>query len=228
MNQIAPAGIREDLRALVDEVSCSALVDSVAQRYNHPAHVLDLVSPNPGAVLFGRAATIRFMPTRRDLQHPVENDFASLFYRAIGEWGGEGTVLVMSHGGHPDAALGGGRKLSRLRHNGLAGVVADGRLRDFDDLSQYGFVTYCRGETVRQGGNVVMPVAAGVPVEVSGVSVVPGDYVYASQAGAVVIPAPDVLEIMEDAASREQRDLASMAGMVNEDPATVIANGESR
>ena len=109
-------------------------------------------------------------------------------YRAIAD-GGEGAVLVMSNGGHPDAALGGGRKLSRGRHTGLAGVLADGRLRDFDDLSGYGFVTYCRGETVRQGGHLVMPMDVNVPVEISGVTVLPGDYVYADSSGAAIIPA---------------------------------------
>jgi regulator of RNase E activity RraA len=224
----AAAGPAAQHRSMLSRVSCSSLVDAMAARHDHPAHILDLVSPTPGAVLFGRAATIRFLPTRRDLQHPVENDFASLFYRSLGTDGGEGVVLVMSNGGHPDAALGGSRKLCRLGHNGLAGVLADGRLRDFGDLAEYGFVTYCRGETVRQGATRVMAAAAGVPVEVSGVTVVPGDYVYASSAGAVVIPAADVEAILADAAAREERDAASMAAMRDEDPATVIKNGERR
>jgi 4-hydroxy-4-methyl-2-oxoglutarate aldolase len=217
-----------ELRSMLGRVSCSALVDAMADRYTHPAHILDFVSPTKGSVLFGRAVTIRFFPTRKDVQRPVENDFASLFYRGIAEMGGEGAVLVLSSGGHPDAALGGGRKLSRLRHNGLAGVLADGRLRDFDDLGSYGFATYCRGETVRQGGSLVMPIAANVPVEVSGVGVLPGDYVYADSAGAVIVPAGIIQEVLQDAAAREERDAASAERMTNEDPATVIAKGEAR
>jgi len=216
-----------ELHAMLDRVSCSAIVDAMAARYPHPAHILDLVSPTPGAVLFGRAVTIRFLPTRRDIQHPVDNDFASLFYRAIAG-GAVGNVLVMSSGGHPDAALGGGRKLSRLRHNGLAGVLADGRLRDFPDLAEYGFATYCRGETVRQGGSLVMPAEANVPVEVSGVTVLPGDYVYADSSGAVIVPGGDIWEILSTAAAGEERDAASAERMRSEDPATVITNGEAR
>ena len=211
----------------VTGLKCADLVDAMGRLHRHRCHILDLVSPTPGAVLFGRAVTIRFLPTRRDIQHPVDNDFASLFYRAIAE-GGVGAVLVMSNGGHPDAALGGGRKLSRLRHNGLAGVLADARLRDFPDLAEYGFATYCRGETVRQGGNVVMPAAANVPVEVSGVTVLPGDYVYADSSGAVIVPAADILEVLSTAAASEERDVASAERMRREDPATVIAMGEAR
>jgi regulator of RNase E activity RraA len=217
----------QELRSKLDRVSCSALLDALLDRYAHPSHVLDLVSPTPGRVLFGPAVTIRFIPTRSDLVHPVQNNFASNFYKAIGE-NGQGAVLVMSSGGHPDAALGGGRKLSRLRHNGLAGVLADGRLRDFEALGTYEFATYCRGETVRQGANLVMPVAANVPVEVSGVTVIPGDYVYADSSGAVIVPAGVVYEVFQDAAAREVRDAASADRMASEDPAIVIAKGEVR
>lgn len=217
----------DELRPMLDRVTCSAMVDAMSERYAHPAHVLDLVSPTPGRVLFGRAATIRYMPVRKDVQHPVRNNFASLFYQAI-EQGGIGAVLVLSNGGHPDSALGGGRKLSRLRHNGLAGVLADGRLRDFDALSGYNFATYCRGQTVRQGGNLIMPVEAGVPVEISGVGVLPGDWIYADATGAVVVPAGDIVGVLEDAARFEERDAASAERMIQEDPATVIAHGEAR
>ena len=200
-----------ELRPMLGRVSCAAIVDQLVTRHGHPCHVLDLRSPTPGAVLFGPAVTIRFFPARKDVKHPVDNDFAALFYRAI-QAGGEGAVLVMSNGGHPDAALGGGRKLTRLRHTRLAGVLADGRLRDFDDLATYEFVTYCRGETVRQGG----------------VGVLPGDYVYADGAGAAIIPAADVADVLAAAAAAEERDAASAARMADEDPLVVMAQGEAR
>src|SRR3546814_2596319 len=76
-----------------------------------------------------------------------------------------GKVLVLSSGGYPDASLGGGTKLSRLEHQGLAGVLADGRLRDFDELREHPFSTWCRGEATRWGGDTVMPFAANVAVE---------------------------------------------------------------
>ena len=218
----------QDLRDMLPRVSCSAIVDAMAGRHAHAAHILDMVSPNPGSVLFGQAVTIRYFPTRKDIQHPVHNNFASLFYQAIEDGGGEGKVLVMGGGGHHDSAFGGGRKLSRLRHNALAGVLAEGRLRDFDALAGYGFTTYCRGETVRQGGNLIMPMTANVPVEVAGVGVMPGDYIYADSTGAVVVPAAEIREVLEEAIESEIRDQASADRMIHEDPATVIAQGETR
>ena len=218
----------QELRALLPKVSCAAIVDAMAGRHAHNAHILDLVSPKAGAVLFGQAVTIRYFPTRKDVQHPIHNNFASLFYQAIEHGGGEGKVLVMGGGGHPDSAFGGGRKLSRLRHNGLAGVLAEGRLRDFDALGDYGFTTYCRGETVRQGGNLIMPLTANVPVEIAGVGIMPGDYIYADASGAVVVPAAEIREVLEEAVESEIRDQASADRMIHEDPANVIAHGETR
>ncbi|MFN2556131.1 MAG: hypothetical protein ABR592_04550 [Nitriliruptorales bacterium] len=110
------------------------------------SHVLDLISPTPGHRLFGPAATIGFVPRRADVELAGDYRFAALFYRAI-ERAPAGGVLVLAAGGNPRVSLGGGIKLSRVDNQGLAGVLSDGRLRDFDQLRGYRFVTYCRGET---------------------------------------------------------------------------------
>ncbi|MFD1276177.1 hypothetical protein ACFQ51_44345 [Streptomyces kaempferi] len=84
--------------------------------------------------------------------------------------------------------------------------MTDGRLRDFDQLRSYSFATWCRGEAVRWGGDMVMPYASRVAVEISGVCVSPGDYVYMDNAGGVVIPAASldrVIAIAEDVATAE-------------------------
>lgn len=217
----------ERFRALLPRLSCASLVDAMAARYSHRAHILDLVSPKRGSVLFGQAVTIAYIPTRTDIRDRVDNDFASLFYRAI-KSGGAGKVLVMAGGGHRDAAYGGGRKLSRLRHTGLAGAMVDGRLRDLDTLADYAFVTYCRGETVCQGGGLVMPHAVNVPVQFQGVGVLPGDYIYVDSSGAVVMPEADIADILTDATNRHTRDQISADRMRHEDPEKVISEGEAR
>ena len=66
----------------------------------------------------------------------TELGFGALCYQALGE-SAAGKVLVLSSGGYPDASHGGGTKLSRLQNTGAAGVLADGRLRDFEQLGDY-------------------------------------------------------------------------------------------
>ena len=199
-------------------VACASLVDAMGRVHGHRAHILDLVSPAPRK-LFGPVATISYLPYRDDLDE-AELGFGPLFHRALSGLA-QGAVLVLSSGGYPDASHGGGTKLSRLEHAGVAGVVADGRLRDFAQLADYGFATWCRGEATRWGGDTVMPFAANVAIEVGGVCVVPGDYLYADASGAVVIPANTKDRVIDEAIAIEAEDRRSEQVIANEDVAAV-------
>jgi regulator of RNase E activity RraA len=198
---------------LLDQVSCASLVDGMGRVHRHRAHILGLVSPAPRR-LFGPVVTIAYLPYRDDLPQ-TEIGFGPLFYEAVGG-SPAGAVLVLSSGGYTDAAHGGGTKLSRLVHTRAAGVLADGRLRDFDELREYAFATWCRGETTRWGGDTVMPFAANVAVEVGGVSVTPGDYVYADASGAVVIPSASLKRVLDEALSVEAEDARSLGEIAAE------------
>lgn len=197
--------LRARLLPLLPRVSTSALSDCLATVHRHPAAIVDLVTPTPERVLFGPAATMRFLPHRADLFRAPVHDFAHQYYRAVGE-APEGRVLVMSCGGMPDAALAGGRKLSRAAFQSVAGVLADGRLRDLHELAGLGLAIHCAGEAVVPANGVLTPVDAGVAVQVRGVTVVPGDFVHADRAGAVVIPAALVEQVVAAAVELEEAD----------------------
>jgi regulator of RNase E activity RraA len=198
---------------LLDRVACASLVDAMGRLHSHRAHILSLVSPAPRR-LFGPVATIAYLPYRDDLQQ-TELGFGALFDQAVGE-SPEGTVLVLSSGGYPEASHGGGTKLSRLQHSAAAGVLADGRLRDFEQLAEYAFATWCRGEATRWGGDTVMPFAANVSVEIGGVCVIPGDYLYADASGAVVIPRASVERVIDEALRVEAEDVRSLEAIATE------------
>ncbi len=199
-----------DLRELAAAVSCSAICDAMMRRHAHRAHVMDLVSPTPERWLLGPALTMQFLPLRADHFTSERHDFGALLLEAVGDADPAGHVLAVSSWGYPDAPIAGGKKLSRLRNLGLAGLVADARLRDFEEVEALGIAAWCRGETVRQGGEAIMPFAANVPVGLCGVTVFPGDWIYADASGAVVIPPGDVRAILEDAARIEERDAAEV------------------
>ena len=196
------------------ELGSAALVDAMGRIHAHRAHILALASPDPTRPLFGPAVTIAFLPYRDDLAE-TELGFAHLFYEAIGR-NPKGRVLVLSSGGYPDASHSGGTKLSRVQNNRLAGVLTDGRLRDFNELRRYDFATWCRGEATRWGGETVMPYAANIAVEVGGVLVTPGDYVYADSAGAVVIPARSLDRVLDEASKIDAEDRESLEQIRNE------------
>ncbi|MFG1811669.1 RraA family protein [Streptomyces sp. NPDC049040] len=206
-----------DPRTLVEGLSCASLVDAMGRVHQHRAHILSLVSPTPERSLFGEAVTIGYLPYRSDLTATNEPGFGGWFYRAIGD-DPAGKVLVLSSGGYPEASHGGGTKLSRVQNHGLAGVLSDGRLRDFGELAAYDFAAWCAGEATHWGGGVVAPSAANVPVEIGGVCVTPGDYVYADRSGAVVLPAGSLAEVAAEARRMDAEDESDRAAIRSEDP----------
>lgn len=189
----------------IEGLSSAAVCDAMAQRFAHRAHIVDLVTPTPGEVLFGQAATIRFFPNRRD-HHSDADRFDQLLTAATGT----GHVLILGAGGHPDQALAGSKKVARIEAAGFTGILTDGRLRDLEEIGGFDLVAYCGGETVRAAGDDVTPLAANVPVEIDGVGVLPGDWVFADGAGAVVIPAASVADVLADAHLQEEKDAAAV------------------
>jgi 4-hydroxy-4-methyl-2-oxoglutarate aldolase len=181
--------------------------------HRHRCFLLDLVSPTPGRVLFGPAVTISYFPTCSAALDPDRYNLANLFYEAVGDEP-EGKVVVLASNGYTDVSMGGGTKLSRLQKHGCAGVLTDGRLRDWDELAGYDFAAYCSGQATHWGGEEVTPFLANVPVVLSGVGVIPGQYVFADRSGAVVIPDGQVEEVIaaaravqsDDAGYRKQID----------------------
>ena len=206
----------EDRAAALSGLKCADLVDAMGRLHRHRCHLLDLASPTPGRVLFGPAVTISYFPSCSVALDPQRYNFANLFYEAVGDKPA-GKVLVLASNGYPDTSMAGGTKLSRLQEHGLAGVLTDGRLRDFDELARYDVAAYCSGEATRWGGDAVTPFHANVPVVVGGVGVMPGQYVYADAAGAVVIPEGEVDEVLAEARKVEAADEGFRALIAGED-----------
>jgi 4-hydroxy-4-methyl-2-oxoglutarate aldolase len=200
----------DSLLDMLDRVTTADLVDAMGRLHRHRCHVLDLVTPTPGRRLFGPAVTISYFPTCGAALDPDQHNFGSVFLDAVGEEPA-GKVLVLASNGHPDTSLAGGTKLSRAHNHELAGVLADGRLRDFDELAGYSFSTYCRGEATRWGGDVVTPFQANVPVVLGGVGIRPGDFIHADSSGAVAIPAGQIREVVEGAAAVVAEDEVYLA-----------------
>jgi 4-hydroxy-4-methyl-2-oxoglutarate aldolase len=210
----------ESFDVFASRVRTADIVDAMGRLHRHRCHLLDLWSPTPGRRLFGPAVTITYFPACRAARPPEHHTFSRLFYQAI-EDGAEGHVLVLASNGYTDASLGGGTKLSRVQNHRLAGILADGRLRDFAELEHYDLAIYCRGETTRWGGDTVTPYEANRPVVISGVAICPGDYIFADASGAAVIPAEDVRAVLHTANQIAAADAESVVKIKDETPNAV-------
>jgi 4-hydroxy-4-methyl-2-oxoglutarate aldolase len=198
-----------------DEITTADLVDAMGRLHRHRCHILDLVSPTPGRRLAGPAVTISYFPTCNAALDPDRYNFADVFYEAVPS-DGEDKVLVLASNGYGDTSLAGGTKLARVQKMGMAGILTDGRLRDFDELARYDYATYCRGEATRWGGDAVTPYQTNIPVVVSRVGIHPGDFIFADSSGAVVIPISQVREVVDEAMRVNEEDRASI-GIIDEE-----------
>ncbi len=215
------------IQEIIKEVGIADVIDAIAMKYHHKAHIIHLDSPDPSKILFGQALTIGYLPVRKDLMDPEKHSLGPAFYRAIANHNPEGKVLVASSSNHPNTSIGGGTKLSRLRNHKMAGILCDGQLRDYEELNEYEFATYCKGETVKAGGDEIQPYLINTPVNLDGITVIPGDYVFAKGSMAVVIPERDVEEILQKAHLIMNKMDQAKASFINEDPQKILQEGSS-
>lgn len=102
---------------------------------------------------------------------------------------GQGRVLVVDGGGSLRCALVGGNLGAAAARNGWAGIVVDGCVRDAGELAECAIGIRALGlmpmPTVRRE-----PGLSEVPVQVQGVWIRPGDWLYADTDGIVVMAQP--------------------------------------
>jgi regulator of ribonuclease activity A len=109
--------------------------------------------------------------------------------KAAVESPGEARVLVVDGGGSLRRALLGGNLGLAAAKNGWAGVVIDGCVRDAAELAR------CR-TGIRALALMPLPTERrqegqrDIPIQVQGVRIYPGDWLYADEDGIVVMPAP--------------------------------------
>ena len=65
----------------VTGLKCADLVDAMGRMHRHRCHILDLVSPTPGRILFGRAVTVSYFPSCSAGLDPERYNLANLFNR---------------------------------------------------------------------------------------------------------------------------------------------------
>ncbi|MGH8150130.1 MAG: RraA family protein [Steroidobacteraceae bacterium] len=126
-----------------------------------------------------------------------------------------GEVIAIEQRTGIEAACWGGILSYGARQRGVAGVIADGPVRDVDEARDLAFPVFSRSVTARTARGRIHESGTDVPVQIGGVVAHPGDYVLADSSG-VVFVRPDrlgeVLAAAEAIAARE----AAMIGRICE------------
>jgi hypothetical protein len=69
----------------VEGLKTADIVDAMGRLHRHRCHILDLVTPTPGRVLFGPAVTISYFPSCSAALDPERYNLSNLFYEAVGD-----------------------------------------------------------------------------------------------------------------------------------------------
>jgi 4-hydroxy-4-methyl-2-oxoglutarate aldolase len=92
-----------------------------------------------------------------------------------------GDVIVVEQRTGIDAGCWGGILSLGAKVRGIAGVIADGPVRDIDEARAYDFPVYARALTARTARGRVAEAESGQPVSIGDVRVAQGDYVIAGR-----------------------------------------------
>ena len=162
--------------------------------------------------IYGVAVTMRIMPPReRAPNFATHDEFAkweSNWYKTripgeFSQWLKPDTILVMDASRTKDVGFCGSNNALGWLTRGMRGVVTDGGCRDTDEVILERIPVYHRGVTRGIDPGRVVIESYNTPVNVGGVTVMPGDVIVADNDGVVAVPR-DKAEAVAAAAHRIQ------------------------
>lgn len=208
-----PPILSDELRAQLHQIPTATISQMLRQRGLNNVHI-DGVEPQPGAgKIVGTAKTLRFVPNREDLFMSHGGGYNA--QKRAFDSAQEGEVIVIEARGEAGTGTLGDVLAIRARHNGVAGIITDGGVRDYDEVAAIGVPVYTRGPHPAVLGRRHVPWDLDITIACGGATVQPGDVIVADSDGVVVIPPAFVEEIVAAAIEKEEED-AWVAGRVAE------------
>ena len=116
----------------------------------------------------------------------------------------EGQVIVSQCNSRGLSAAWGGLLSNAAIGRRAAGVITDGGARDYNEVVQLNFPTFCRGLTPYDSLGRMDVIDRDINIICGGISVVPGDLVYGDVDGVVVVPQDMVDEVIAKAWKKVQ------------------------
>lgn len=187
---------------------------------------LPLRSTGPGnnSRIAGRAITMKVGPGT-----PPPGPTKHLGCTAI-EQGGPENIIVVEQRSGLEAGCWGGLLTLGAKVQGLAGVVADGPLRDVDEAIAYEFPIYSRSLTSRTARGRVVELGTQLPVTIGSstggeVTVHPGDYVLADRSAVIVIATSNIERVLEAAEMIVAKEAAMAKAILSGTPIGEVMGG---
>jgi 4-hydroxy-4-methyl-2-oxoglutarate aldolase len=191
-----------DLAARLARLDCCAVSDAL-DKLGLPGCVTGLVALNSTRRIAGRVHTVKLVA--RESAPASAGPPRHLGTRAI-DAALPGEIIVIEQRSGLDAGSWGGILSLGAKLKGVAGVIADGPVRDVDEARALDFPVFARAATARTARGRLVEAATDVPVAIGDVTVRPGDYAIADGSAVVFIGAVDALQVIEAAEAIAQRE----------------------
>lgn len=161
---------------------------------------------NPQLSMVGQAFTLRYIPSREDLDRNLVFDNSRDPQRLAIEAVGPRDVLVIDARGDERGGVMGNILAERMAVRGAVGIVTDGCFRDSPAIAEIGIPAYARSAHAATNKTIHHPIDFQLPIACGGVAVYPGDILVGDAEGVVVIPRHIAADIAEEAAAQEHRE----------------------
>jgi 4-hydroxy-4-methyl-2-oxoglutarate aldolase len=169
--------------------------------------------------LAGIATTLRVAPG-----DPPPGPARHLGTRAV-ELSGPDHVIVVEQVSGVDAGCWGGLLTLGAKVRGVAGVVADGPIRDLDEARGYAFPIFGNATTSLTARGRVVEKETNGPVVIGGVRVEGGYYVLADESGVIFIPPHDIDRVLEASEAIVSREAAMAKAILAGTPISEVMGG---
>ncbi|BBP00482.1 RraA family protein [Sulfuriferula nivalis] len=108
-------------------------------------------------------------------------------------------VVVVNNDGNTSCTNWGDILTRKALRQGIAGTIINGSARDIETIRKLGYPLYSKGIYMVSGKNRVRLKASNVAIEIAGVVVNPGDWIFADDNGVVVIAPENLHAVIERA-----------------------------
>ena len=201
-------------------------VSDALDKLGLPGAVTGIAQRSGDGRVAGRAVTMKVGPGQ-----PPPGPPKHLGCTAIEQAGADDVIVVEQRSG-VEAGCWGGLLTLGAKMRGVAGVVADGPLRDVDEAIAYGFPVWSRSLTSRTARGRVVELGTQVPVTLGAgpnaggeVTVHPGDYLLADRSAVIVIAAADIERVLEAAEMIVAREAAMAKAILSGTPIGQVMGG---
>jgi regulator of RNase E activity RraA len=194
-------------------------VSDALDKLRLPGVVTGLPQRSGRGRIAGRAVTMKVGPGT-----PPPGPPRHLGCSAI-EAAGPDAVIVVEQRSGIEAGCWGGLLTLGAKVRGVAGVIADGPLRDVDEAVAYEFPIFSRSLTSLTARGRVVELGTQVPVQVGSVEVTPGDYVLADQSAVIFIAARDIERVLDAAETIVAKEAAMAKAIAAGTPIGQVMGG---